>query len=93
MLWADQREEFVPGLLVFAERAEHGTGDGLAVLLFHSAHLHAQVACFDYDADALRSDFFLDGIGDLAGHAFLNLQAAREHVDQARDFAETNHLF
>ena len=93
MLWADQREEFVAGLLVFTELAEHGAGDGLAVLLFHSAHLHAQVARFDDDADALRSDFFLDGIGDLASHAFLNLQAARKHVDQASDFAESNYLF
>src|SRR5204863_9265900 len=40
-LAADQREEFVAGLFVFAESAEHGAGNGLAVLLLYTAHLHA----------------------------------------------------
>ena len=70
------------------ERTKHGAGDGLAVLLFHAAHLHAEVARFDDNANAFGADFFFDGLRDLAGHALLNLQAARKHVDQARDFAE-----
>ena len=73
---AHQGQEFVPGLLVVAEGAEHGAGDRLAVLLFHSAHLHAEVARFNDHAHALRADFLGDGVGDLAGHALLNLQAA-----------------
>src|SRR2546430_6729406 len=68
--------------------SEHGASDGLPMLLFHSAHLHAEMAGFDNHADTLRSDFFLDGLGDLAGKALLNLQAAREHVDHAGDLAE-----
>ena len=58
------------------------------MLFLNAAHLHAQMAGFDDYADALRSDFFLDRFRDLAGHAFLNLQPPREHIDQARDFAE-----
>ena len=74
-----------------AERAKHGAGDGLAVLLFHAAHLHAEVAGFNDDADAFGTDFFFDGLSDLAGHALLNLQATSEHVDQTRDFAEAEY--
>src|SRR5580658_409875 len=39
---ADQRQEFIAGLLVLAEYAEHGARDRLGMLLFHSAHHHAQ---------------------------------------------------
>ncbi len=75
-----------------AKCAEHGAGNGLAVLLFDAAHLHAEVASFDDDADALRRNFFFDGLGDLACHAFLNLQATREHIYKARDFAESENF-
>src|ERR1700730_221113 len=87
---AHERQEFVAGLFVVAELTEHSAGHGLTVLLFYTAHLHAKMPGFDDDADALRSDFFFDGLGNLAGHALLNLQAAGEHVDQARDLAETD---
>ena len=63
------------------------------MLLFHAAHLHAQVARFDDDAHAFRADLVGDGVRDLAGHALLNLQAPREHVHQPRNFAEPEHLF
>src|SRR5438067_1032947 len=88
ILPAHEREKLVSGLLIVTESAEHGASDGLPMLLFHSAHLHAEMAGFDNHADTLRSDFFLDGLGDLAGKALLNLQAAREHVDHAGDLAE-----
>src|SRR5437762_1413015 len=87
ILRPNEREKFIARLLVVAESAEHGAGDGLAMLFLNAAHLHAQMAGFDDYADALRSDFFLDRFRDLAGHAFLNLQPPREHIDQARYFA------
>src|SRR5437764_367341 len=34
------------------------------------------------------SDFLLDGLGDLAGHALLHLQATRKHIDHASNLAE-----
>src|ERR1700687_4382572 len=90
ILGADQCQEFVAGLLVFAESAEHGTGNRRAVLLFDTAHLHAQVAGFDDHTHTLRRDFFLDRFGDLTRHALLNLQAPSEHIHQACDFAEAD---
>src|SRR5467141_985605 len=88
---ADQSEKLVPRLLIVTEGTKHGAGDGLAMLLFHAAHLHAEMAGFDNHADPLRSDFFLDGLRDLAGHALLNLQPARKHIHDARNLAEPQH--
>src|SRR5215831_4193163 len=54
---ADERQELVTGLLVMAESPEHRAGNGLAALLFHAAHLHAQVTSFDDHAHTLRNNF------------------------------------
>src|SRR6266446_3305332 len=88
---SDKRQKLIARLLIVTKRAEHGAGDGLAMLLFHAAHLHAQMAGFDNHANTLRSDFFLDGLGNLTGHALLNLQTARKHVDHACNLAESQH--
>src|SRR5258708_39731341 len=85
---ADEREELIARLLVVTKRAEHGASNGLPVLLFNAAHLHAEMAGFDDHANSLRSDFFLDGMRDLAGQALLNLQASREGVHQTGDLAQ-----
>src|SRR5260221_2186562 len=89
----NERQKFFARLLVVAERAEHRTRYGLAVLLFHAAHLHAKMARFDNHADALRRDFFFDRLRNLAGHALLNLQPPREHVHEPRDFAQAENFF
>src|SRR5215471_4074360 len=81
---ADQRQKFVAGLFVVTESPQHGAGDRRTVLFFHTAHLHAKMARFDDHADALRRDLLLDGLGDLAGHALLDLQPPGEHVHQPR---------
>src|SRR5438552_6762102 len=88
-----QGRKLVARLLVVAEFAEHGAGYCLAVLFFHAAHLHAEMARFDDHADTLRRNLFLNGFSDLAGHALLDLQAPREHVHQAGHFAQPNHFF
>jgi hypothetical protein len=85
---AHERKELVARLLVVAEAAEHGAGHSLPMLFFDAAHLHAEVAGFDDHANAFGTDFFLNRRGDLAGEAFLDLQAAREHIDEARDFTQ-----
>src|SRR6266851_335397 len=88
-LWgADQREKLIARLLIVTESAQHGAGHRRATLFFHAPHLHAEVAGFDNHADALRSNFFLDGRCDLVGQAFLNLQPARKHIHDARNLAE-----
>src|ERR1700758_5164632 len=40
----------------------------------------------------LGLNYFLNGFGDLGGEAFLNLKAAGEQFDEARNFAETDYL-
>src|SRR5258708_2300133 len=90
---ADQREKLVARLLIVTESAEHSAGHCRTVLLLHAAHLHTEMPGFDNHANTLRSDFFLDGLRDLAGHALLNLQAARKHVDHAGDLAEPQNTF
>src|SRR6266850_8133471 len=71
---ANQGEEFVAGLLIVAEAAKHGAGHCRAVLLLNTAHLHTEMARFDDYTHTLRTDFFLNGFGNLAGHALLDLQ-------------------
>src|SRR6266849_1334314 len=75
---ADQRQKLVARLLIVTESAKHGARHRRTMLFFHPAHLHAEMAGFDNHADTLGSNFFLDGLRDLAGQAFLNLQAARK---------------
>src|SRR5258708_32126833 len=93
VLAAHESEKFVACLLIVAESAEHSAGDSLRMLLFDAAHLHTQMAGFDDYADTLRSDFFLDGLRDLTGHALLNLQAAGKHIDHARNLAKPQNTF
>src|SRR5271169_5434595 len=62
------------------------------MLFFDAAHHHAQMARLDDYADALRFDRILDRLRNLRGEALLNLQAAREGVDEARYFAQADHL-
>src|ERR1700757_3081459 len=88
---ADQGEEFGAGFFGVAEAAQHRAGNGRGVLLFYAAHHHAEMARFDDHAHALRFDDLLDGLGDLRGEALLNLEAAREKFDEARNLAESNH--
>src|SRR5437870_2836912 len=83
------RAEMVP--LHFTDSARVGASDAMPLLLFDAAYLQAEIAGLDRHADTLRSDFFLDGLGDLACQALLHLQAAREHVDHAGALAEPQH--
>ena len=62
------------------------------MLLFHAAHHHAQMAGLDDDSDALGFDRVLDGLGNLRGEPFLNLQAAGEGFDEARYFAQADYF-
>ena len=88
----DERKELLAHLFVGAERSEHRGGDHLAVLLLDAAHHHAEMLRLDDDADALRLRLGHDGVCDLLCHALLNLQAAREHVDDAGELRDAEHL-
>ena len=55
------------------------------------AHHGAQVGRLEDDADPLRLQPFLQELGDLLGEAFLDLEPARVHLDDARDLREPDH--
>src|SRR4051812_16914903 len=62
------------------------------MLLFNAAHHHAEMAGFDDDTLTLRLDGLLNAFSNLHREAFLHLQTTREHIDQARNLAEPDHL-
>ena len=62
------------------------------MLLFDAPHHHAQVPGFDDHSDTLGFDDILNGLGDLGGKPFLNLQPARKELDKAGNFAEAHHF-
>src|SRR5947208_16472396 len=60
------------------------------MLLFYSAHHHAEMARFNDHANSLWLDGFLNGLGNLRGQPLLDLQAAGEDFDQARNLAQAD---
>src|ERR1700676_2945018 len=86
-LRAYQRKKLIACLFIVPERPQHRAGHCLPVLLFHSAHLHAQMPRLDDHAHAFRTDLALNRFRNLAGHALLNLQPTRKHIHQARNLA------
>ena len=51
-----------------------------------------QVIRLDHDADALGRQPVVEEVGDLLGHALLDLEPARVHLDDARDLREADDL-
>src|ERR1700676_5481737 len=64
-LRARQRKEFITCLFIVPERSQHCAGHRLAVLLFHSAHLHAQMTRLNDHPNAFPADLALDCFGNL----------------------------
>src|ERR1022692_2763071 len=87
---ADQRQEFGSCFLFAAEATEHGRSYRRRMLFLDATHHHAQMPGLDDNADALGLDGALDGLRNLRGQAFLDLQAAREGIDEARYFAQAD---
>ena len=54
---------------------DHGAGGHAAVALFDAANHGAHVDAFQHDRHAFRGQDFVQEVRDLAGHAFLHLQA------------------
>ena len=60
--------------------------------LVHAARGHAFVRGLDHHADAARLQHVVDAVGDLRGHLFLHLEAARIGLDHARQLADADDL-
>src|SRR5262245_26670972 len=76
----DVAHELGAGLGVGAEHTMHGRGDHPCVGLLDAAHHRAQVDALGYYRHANRFKGLVDKVGDLDGHAFLDLQPPREHL-------------
>jgi hypothetical protein len=75
---------------VVLKHPEHGTRDRHRVLLFDATHRHAQMRRFHHHGDAERANFFSNRLRDLIRETFLDLKAASEDIDEARDLAEAD---
>ena len=88
----NQRQELIPRLLLLSETSQHRRRDRGGMLLLYSAHHHAEMAGLDNYPHSLRMNRVLNGLGNLRGQAFLNLQTAGENFYQARNFAQSDHF-
>src|SRR4029077_1056237 len=87
----NKREKLVSGLFL-AKSTQHGGRYCGGVLLFDSAHHHAQMPRFNDYPHALRSDSTLNRFSNLCRETLLHLQSTRKYVHQARNLAEPNHF-
>ena len=66
-----------------------GVHDG--VVCVDATGRHAVVFCLDHHGHAKRFEHALDRLGDLFGHPFLDLEAARKGVHHAGKLGDTHH--
>ena len=87
---ANHRQELAPCSLVVAESTQHSARRHHHARLVHATGRHALVRRLDNYRNALRLEDFVDGIGDLRCHLFLDLQAPGVDVDNARELADAH---
>src|SRR3546814_9093981 len=77
---------------ILAEAAEHLRRHHAHPALVDAARGHAFVGGLDHHADAAWLEHAFDRRGDLRGHLFLHLEAARIGFDHARELADAHPL-
>lgn len=87
-----QVEELVPGAGVAEEDAAECRRGGHGVRLFHAAEHHAAVARLDDHRNPQRLERLLDAVAYLDGEPLLDLETARERLDDACYLAEPRDL-
>src|SRR3990172_2717034 len=84
-------QELLPGHLVGAEGTRHGACHHSRIGSLDASHRGAKVQAFDNNSNAVRLHSRINEVGDLPGHALLNLQPAGKHVDDARNLGQADH--
>ncbi len=74
------------------KRSSKGRCSGDGILLFYSAHHHAEVLCFDDHSNAVRLECLLDALEDLMGEALLDLEPTSKDVDDTRQLAQSDNF-
>src|SRR5216683_8217553 len=87
-----QREEFVPGLFVLSERAQHRARNGAGVLFLNTAHHHTEVTGLADNTHAFWNDRLLNRLRNLLRETLLNLQPPGEGVHDPWNLAQTEHF-
>lgn len=90
LLPVDEVQELFPRLRGRPHSTEHTACCCGSSGLLHTTHNHTEMAGFDDDSDALRLQHLRQSKGDLLGQAFLDLQAASEHLGDTSEFGETD---
>src|SRR2546423_5511167 len=91
-LCVEKREVFGTCSRVLLELTEQARSFHDRVLFFDAAHHHAKVFRFDHDPNAAWFQTFHQRVGDLNCELFLDLQTARENIDNARDLRKPDYL-
>jgi len=88
----DDAEKFSARARIGSEVPKQLTRDHRDAVLTHTTRCHAMMRCLDDHADAFRLEHILNAMGDLCGHGFLYLQAARECLDNTGEFADADNV-
>lgn len=86
----NKAQELVSGLGLALKAAQDAAGNGGAARLLNASHDHAQVAGFHDNSNALGLEDFHNGVGNVLGQAFLDLEASRKHFGNAGKLRKAN---
>ncbi len=87
-----QREEFRARSRVVFESSEQTGGLHDRILLLHTAHHHAEMFGLYDHGDPGGFETSHERLSNLRREIFLDLQSARENIDDARHFGKTDHF-
>jgi hypothetical protein len=87
----DNAKELGAGLGIGFKAPPDGTGGGTGRCFLYSPHDHTKVPTFHHNGHTQWLDRVDNGVTDLSGQTFLNLEAARVNFGNASEFRQTNH--
>ncbi len=75
---------------IVPKRAEHSACHQIRAGLVHAASRHAEVFGLEHHGNAFRIQDFLNRVGDLGRHLFLNLEALGVSIDNPRELRDAD---
>lgn len=85
-----QTKELIPRLLPLLNTPQDTTRNSRRTRLLHAAHHHTKMTRLHNNGDTLRFEDFHDGVCDVLGEAFLDLEAPGEHVCYAGELGDSD---
>ncbi len=84
----DHRKELTSHHRILSKHAEHLASHHCNPGLMDASGCHAVVLSLDDNRHAFGPESVLNAIGNQCGHRFLNLEAARKYINNARKLAD-----